>query len=491
MNAPARYATPRTPGRRTLGGAVAKVAAATRTPFMPWQRQVADVALELLDDGSWAYTDVIVTVQRQSGKTTLVGPVGVHRCITRPFARTWYTAQTRQDARDNLIDDYAPRFEGSPIAALGRVRRSQGSEGLYFRGGSAWRVFAPGEEALHGKANELVVVDEAWAFDAVEGAALAQAIVPTFTTTGGQFWKVSTAGTSRSLWLRDAVARGRAAVEAGVRAGTAYFEWSLPDEHVDVVEAGLLAGKRDPTDPALDEALGLLLAHHPAHGHTLKLAALRSALAEMEAGEFLRAYGNRWTETTEQVIPADRWTGGRWPVDVPWPAPTTAPALTFAVGLDGQDAAVAATWRERDGKLRVDVIDHRPGTAWLVDAVEDLLARRTWCAVGHDGHGPVVDVADQLTRRGATLTATTTSEYAASCAGLLTDVVDGRVIHPGHPALDAAVRAAGKRALGDGAWAWSRQKSAASIAALEAVTVGRWVYDHAPAPEHRPAFYAG
>ena len=51
---PGRAATtPATPAvaamvtRETLGGAVAEVAEALGTPLMPWQRQVADVAMEL------------------------------------------------------------------------------------------------------------------------------------------------------------------------------------------------------------------------------------------------------------------------------------------------------------------------------------------------------------------------------------------------------------------------------------------------------------
>ena len=39
---------------------------------MPWQRQVADVALELDDAGRFAYPLVVITVPRQSGKTTLL-----------------------------------------------------------------------------------------------------------------------------------------------------------------------------------------------------------------------------------------------------------------------------------------------------------------------------------------------------------------------------------------------------------------------------------
>src|SRR5215471_10973954 len=61
-------ATART-DRLTYGGAVAALAQALGKPMMPWQSYVADVALEVDEDGRFAYQLVIVTVPRQSGKT--------------------------------------------------------------------------------------------------------------------------------------------------------------------------------------------------------------------------------------------------------------------------------------------------------------------------------------------------------------------------------------------------------------------------------------
>jgi hypothetical protein len=64
-----QWATPRSPDRKTLGGAAAAVAEQFGTPFMPWQQQVADVALELdPKTGNFVYREVGLTVPRQSGK---------------------------------------------------------------------------------------------------------------------------------------------------------------------------------------------------------------------------------------------------------------------------------------------------------------------------------------------------------------------------------------------------------------------------------------
>lgn len=444
---------------------------------MPWQRQVLDVALEVLDDGSWAYRLVVVTVQRQAGKTTLVGPLHLHRAMTRPRP-TYLTAQKRSDARDTWLD-VVNRFRLTPLAALSKIRESNGDEGVWpLNGLGSFRLFAPTEDALHGKANELVTIDEGWAFDEAQGAALEQAVLPTFTTTGGQLWLPSTAGHGRSTWLRGYVDRGRAAVEADQRAGTAYFEWSLPPEVAAAVAAGL-----DGTAADRDAALDLVLTFHPAAGRTVNRGALQLAADSMTPDQFLRAYGNVWTATTDRVIPEHVWNACR--ADHWTPPEPGRVALAFDVALDQSAAAITAAWRDSPtGPLRVDVIDSAPGTAWLAPRLREL--RATWrpVDVAHNG-GPALAVADELGRTGCPVRLLTAGEYATACSSFLSGVQNRRVEHYARADLDAAVALAATRPLGD-AWAWSRRNSSGSIAALVGATVAGFAFDHRPAAAVRP-----
>lgn len=474
MPARARYATPRTESRPTYGPAVGKLSAALGLPLMPWQQQVVDVALELDEHGGWAYRTVVIHVQRQAGKTSLCGPVNIHRCLTRGASGAWWTAQTRQDARDTWVD----MIEGvrrSPLASLVKVRESNGSESATFPNGSTFRVFAPSVDALHGKATELVTVDEAWSFDAGQGNDLEASIVPTFTVTGGQLWLPSTAGTGASTWLRGFVERGRASVAADLRGPLAYFEWSLPPDDVETVTGGLDV---DADEASRRAAFDALLAAHPAAGYTLRTDALAQAAATMRASTFLRAYGNVWTATSDRVIPDGPWSTAR---RYTWPAPDTgAVALAFDVDPDRASAAIVAAWRDSPlGPIRVDVVDARPGAAWVAARIRELRERWRPVAIGVDAAGPALDVADELDRDGIELVRLKARDYAAACAGFLSDVLAGRLEHPGAAALDDAVAAAGQRTLGD-AWAWSRRQSSATIAPLSAATVARWAYDHRP-----------
>jgi hypothetical protein len=130
----ARWATRRT-RRAAYGGKVAEVAAALGLELLPWQRQVADVALEHVR-GQLVYRDVVISVPRQSGKSTLVLTVIVHRLLSARCAAV-YGAQTRLAARQKLLDDLVPLIRRSSLSRLFETSRATGQEALLARGGTA------------------------------------------------------------------------------------------------------------------------------------------------------------------------------------------------------------------------------------------------------------------------------------------------------------------------------------------------------------------
>jgi hypothetical protein len=88
---------------------VAAVAEQLGTPLMPWQRQVADVAMELDPaTGLLAYSEVDLTTPRQSGKTTLELGVLVHRCRSWARSRALYSAQSRIHAHKKWRTSTSP-----------------------------------------------------------------------------------------------------------------------------------------------------------------------------------------------------------------------------------------------------------------------------------------------------------------------------------------------------------------------------------------------
>jgi hypothetical protein len=430
---------------------------------MPAQQLIADVAGEVDPvTGELAHPMVVLSMQRQAGKTALVGSNSLHRCLSGVDRECWYTAQRRTDARRNFMK-LIKKLRRSPLAPpFAKIRESNGSESISFPTGSSYGLFAPTDEALHGSANALVNVDEGWTFDELRGAALLQAILPTFTTVDGQLWIFSAAGDVSSTWFRGLVDAGRLVAESGSTTGMAYFEFGIPDDV-------------DPRD------LDAVIAHHPANGYTLRRSALASALnSGMSIDEFARAFGNRWAVTAgPAAIPALIW--ARSPdSSTPLPDPGGL-ALALEVGQDGRDAAIVAGWRDMFGRAHVELSEFREGTSWLVPRLVELVELYNPRAILYDRMGPAVAVGDAALLAGIPVEAVTVDALCGACAAMLTGLADETVKVRPHPALDAAVTGASTRPIGD-RWVWARRTSSSSIAALVAATLAVWAYDHAPPP---------
>jgi phage terminase large subunit-like protein len=435
---------------------------------MPWQQIAADLLNEHDGTGTRTRAFTVITIQRQAGKTTWLLAEALDRCLFGPpRRRVWYTAQNGQYAREKW-GELAEELTGpsSPLRHRVQAKYTNGTERLVFPNGSTFRPFPPTKDALHSMQSDLVIVDEAWKFDALRGAELMQAIGPTQATRpGAQVVIVSTAGTADSTWLRPLVARGRAADPA-----VTYLEWALPDD-------------ADPLD------LDAVAAAHPAVGRTIDRAFLADQAGIMAdtPGEYARAYGNRWTSTLETVIPAADWAAIRHRDGTPRDG--TAPVFGADVAVDRSAAAVVACWPDTAGTPTLEVIEHAPGTDWVAGRLVELHALHGGSAVLDGGTGPASTVTDALAGRDWVL-AVTPRQYTTACALLLDAVTARSIAHRGEPQLDAAVAAAARRTVGDG-WAWSRRTPTVDVSPLIAASLALYGDAHRPAAAVRPVAYAG
>jgi hypothetical protein len=443
---------------------VAALALAKGRPLIPWQRQALEVALEVdPDTGDYFYGIVVVSVQRQTGKTTIVGDLADHRCLSVRDARVWFTQQTGKHASEWMREEYLPRldrldfFKGHYKAQL-----RGGSEGVRWHDtGSTFYVFAPKEDGLHSKQSDLVVVDEAWAHDEAKGRELKQAIRPTMLTRkGAQLWVVSAGGTDESAYLQEYIDLGVSALE-------------VPGTRVALVDYGI------PPD-ADPEDLDTIAAWHPGFGHLFDMDALLSARLEFGAdiAGFARAYGNRHTRTTVAAFPAGAWEtcGG------PMPTRPARAGIAYDVTPLGDRVAIAAAWRTGD-HAHLEVIYEGSDVRTAPDRLAQL-ARTYTTPVGYDTAGAAtLAVADELKRRhpGIRHAPLTTMPYATACAALSAEVLTNRLRHHRQPALDTAVAVASRRPIGDGGWGWGRRVSAGNIAPLVAGTVALRTHDDLPA----------
>jgi len=480
-----KYQTRRRPERDSFGRELAAVARGLGQPFMPWQRDAADVGCELAATGMPAYRRVFKTVPRQQGKTTLFLSWQVHRCTAPRWAqpqRSAFTAQSGKDARDKWLDEIFPLLRGSKALKplIRRINEGMGNESVRFTNGSLIRLLSTSTSSGHSKTLHQAVLDEIWHDqDARREQGLGPAML---TVEDAQILMCSTAGTDVSVIYDRAVELGRASVDADADAGFCFTEFSAPDGW-------------DPDDEESYFSFMPALCPDPPcrcgagkWRHTVTLDTIRGERDNMEPDEFRRAYGNIPDRSGAAALRADM---GRWlipaaeggcldrssRVDDPV-------AIGFAVAPGGSSAAVTVAGRRSDGLPHGEVVEYRPGIDWALGRLLELAER--W--------NPVVLVLNPATESGSfvkdlgeagfvtlppgkdvpagkrRLQLLGAREYAQACGAFANAVKTGEWRHIGQEPVDKAVAGAKTRPLAD-AWAWSWSRSAADIGPLEADTL--------------------
>lgn len=428
---------------------------------MPWQQEVADVVGEVdPDTGQLAYSELGLTVPRQSGKSTLLLAKAVHRAMATDFfgsrQRVVYTAQTRHKAREKWEEDYAGALESSrTFASRVVVHKGNGNEHIRFPNGSRFGIEANTEKAGHGPTVDEAYLDEAFSRPDTRGES---AFRPAMITRRNKMlaW-VSTRGwRGEEPYLLPKIELGRARVEMGVRHGLAYFEWSAPDG----------------TDPYDRSAWWRCM---PALGHTITEEAIVAELDTIGMADFCRAYLN-------MAVPKD--TADDWTVigREPWRARQVAPVrpagpVLFAVACSWPDAAWTSLLAigQHAGRVTAQVLAHRPGSSWAVAELVRLSAAYPNVGVALDAGAPAGRLVVPLEAglpRGVELVKFGMQETARAFGLFLAEVSGDapRLAHFGQPEMDDAVRTATKRPLGDG-FTWAH-RGEVDITALEAATVG-------------------
>lgn len=430
---------------------------------MPWQRLVLDVACEVDPvTGVPAYREVVFSTPRQSGKSILLLGLAVWRALLglerfgkgKP-QRIAYSAQTGNDARRKLLEDWLPMLEASEFRrAIRKVRQAAGSETVLFEGGSMLQPIASTATAGHGRTVDLAIIDEA--FSDVDDRR-EQSVIPAMVTVpSAQMYVTSTAGTDASLYFRRKTDVGRLAVEQGVTSTVAYFEWSAPDE-LDLDDE--------------ESWYGFM----PALGLTQTVESIRHAKLTMLPDEFARAFGNRWTTVDAYVIPWSSWLACR--------QPTAAPdgTIHFALDVNPERSAASIVAASDGAPLPVEVVAVDTGLAWVVDRLLELRERHGAGSVLLDGAGPAGTLVPDLERAGLPIRVLGFAEMARACSAFFDRVVEGSLAVRPNVRLDDAVAAARKRMRGD-AFVWARRDTTADISPLVAASLAVWAARGDPGP---------
>jgi hypothetical protein len=445
--------TPRTPDRQTTGALAAKWARLLGRELQDWQRDVLDVAGELDPaTGRFAYNRVVLLAPRRAGKSLLTLTLGLATC-SQPRRRAFYIAAHAQNAARMWRDDWFAQLASRNLGGVVEITRGNGTEAMTLRGGGTFRLVAASGAAIRGAATNLVVIDEAREISPDTGDDLEAAAFPTLATgAGGQAWIVSTAGDTDATWLARWRDLGRAAVADDRRHGTCFVEYAAPPG-------------ADPDDEAT-----WLAAHPGLASGNVHLEIVRADREVMSADTFAAEYLGLWPEALVDSTLLDAWQAAdaAGPVDL-------GDGLVLAVELDEarEIAVIVAVAGAGDGRIGIELLEHRPHGPWLGRRIAELVDRWAPAAVCYDQSGPAAALAPDLAEVSTAVVGLNTRETAAA-AGLLYDrILAGGVAHNGDPLLDAAVRAARRRRVG-GSWLFDRRQPGAGP--LIAAALATWVH---------------
>lgn len=483
LTCPPRFGTPRS-DRPTLGDKAAVIAARLRRPLMPWQQYVADVALELDDDGSLHYSEINLVVGRQEGKTELKFVMMVLRMTVLAAGlgpqRVTYTMQNRKKARTRLERDYAPRLRKAAgfkeIPAQSRQRPSKqvewrlgmnsGVEAIQFGPESYIQIDTPSRTDGHGDSIDGGFIDEAFAHeDNTVELGMEPAMV---TRDSAQLWVLSASGDAKSKYLWAKVVRGRKLAESET-APVAYFEWSAE------------YGEDDPSKPETWHRAC------PALGYTITEAKLSALYAKaLEDGRkealdgFCRSYLCMWPEVPVLEDTDERWLifpKSNW-FDCAQSGHVASGRVAYAIAVDTN--AAGEEWCSvgaSDGN-HVEVVTPPgvgPGTDWVIPK---LVAAGRFTDVWLRSTGPATKLFGPLERAGFTVHKIPANDYVQACGEFKDDVLVERLHWDpdavGSTQLTTAFAGAVRRDVQDGAWLLSRSLSNVDVSPAEAVITARW-----------------
>lgn len=456
----------------------------------PWQCLVLERSLGLRDTPrgrQWASREVGLIVARQNGKSAIFEARMLAGLFIFNEELILYSAHEFKTAGE-IFRRVLGLIEGAPKLRrrVKAVARSKGEEGIELLptercpSGQRLRFVARSTNSGRGFSADCTIWDECQNLP----DASVDAMMPTMLARPNpQLWYGGSAP-DKDLAPCEQITRVRNRALGDDPGRLAYFEWSAelcsdqcgPDcaEHDDPGDPLTWAK----TNPAL--GTGRVTAE--------SIAGLHASMSPRGFARELLSVGNYpvsgggWDVISEAAWQATEDTGSE-PLD----------PVAFAVDVtpDRSAASIAVAGARADGLTHVEVVDHRPGTGWVVDRVKTLIERWNPCAVAVDAGGPAGSLVADLEAAGVELTLPKARDAAAACGALYDAVVRPpdapadwapAVRHIPHPALSAALSGASRRPLGD-AWAWDRRGVSVDISPLVAVTLARWAFATRPREE--------
>lgn len=459
--------------------------------LLPWERWLFIHALEIVDqpDGSWRFRfrTVLVLVARQNGKSLMGMVLALYFLYCLDAALVLGTAQDLDQATEVWEGAVELAQENELLlAAIEQVYRGNGNKTLRLTKRRRYKVAAATRKGTRGKTSNLVLMDEIREHQTFQAWSAASKTIKA--VTNALVWCMTNAGDASSVVLRhlrmqahraigdpdgivatlgdsqvEPTAEEQAAMEAAL-SSLAIFEWSA--------EPGCSVWDRcawAQANPSMNYGF-------------LDESTIAGECASDPEQEFRVEDLCQWTTASvTPPFPVDAWDAGK--DESSETAPDSPLWWGVDVAADRLHASIAVCGRRADGEWHVELAAYRSGTGWVVGWLQDAAPNYAGgMKVALQSRGaPIASLMDVIAAIDGVSIVECAGKDVAGWAGRMWDAVAAcsgdvdsdatPVRHRTQPALDLAANIAATRPMGDGAWAWDRNRSLEDISPLVAATM--------------------
>lgn len=426
----------------SAGAEAVELAALAGLHLDPWQAYCLEQGLSEQSDGLWAAFICAIVVPRQNGKGSVLearevaGLFLLNEHLILHSAHEFKTCYEHFLRIVNLIES-TPDLD----RRVRKIRRGVGEQAIELRNGNRLRFIARSGGSGRGMSAPCVVLDEfMFATEAMVGA-----IMPTLSAQPNpQLWMTSSAPLATSEPLH----RLRLQAKAATADRLFYAEWG-----------------NEPDTPDNDEAVARA---NPALGRRIFLDFVDVEREVMSPEEFARERLGvpQQLGTEAQVIDPEVWAACRNEES----SVVSHDCWALTINPEREWASLGLAGRTADGKLHVEWLEHRRGTAWIVARITGAWDKKRLPLRIHK-QGPEGAFIVPLREQGVEVIEVSSAEVAQATGQFIDAANNGQLVHLGQPSLDKALRGAVLRLNSDGASVWSQRNSSVEITPLVAVTV--------------------
>lgn len=456
----------------------------------PWQEWLFIHALEIVGsfETEWhfRFRTVVVLIARQNGKTFVGKVLAAYFLYVLQVALIIGTAQSLDQAEDTWQDTVDMVSDIPSLAdEIEHIWYTNGAKRLALTGKRQYRVKASSRRAGRGQSSDLVMLDElrehqdfqAWGAITKTTMARPDALI----------WCMSNAGDGTSVVLRHLRKIAHAALgdPDGMVKALGETELAIGDDEDDSTLAIFEWSAPPDADQGDREAWA---AANPSLGWgELTERALKSAYTDDPPDVFRAECLCQWvTATVAPPFPAGAWELGK--DERSSFAPDAQLFYGVDISADRLKAAICACGMRPDRNFHGELAAYRSGTAWIKEWFEKGASHGPMKVALQARGAPVSAFAEILAAIDGVEVIECEGKDVAAWSGRLWDAVTSSdpdsdsdsvpVFHRTQPALDLAAQVAATRPLGDGAWAWDRNKSLEDISPLVALTMAHGAATH-------------